>query len=299
MVVGGNYFLCRGLEIFITSFDPLKGKGHKNPLPERLHGAYAIANMQNDDDECFKWAVTRTLNPAKRNPARVTKLLREQARTLDWSETEFPTKVEDIHKWEKVNGVNVNVFGYDEDTMKMHTMKLGSLSDTTTTISLFLHNDNHYCAITDLSRLIGEQLSKSGHRKHVCLRCIKAFGLEKPLEEHKELCDNHELQRSVYPSWDRSFVMFENYERTHYVYFYVNADFECFIEPIDHANPDPRKSSTTQYQKHRPSGFCYTIKCTDESVYKTKTVQYTMRHPDEDIGKKFNESLESELGVIH
>ncbi len=34
-------------------------------------------------------------------------------------------------------------------------------------------------------------------------------------------------------------------------------------------------------------------------MYKTKTVQYTMMSPDKDIGKKFVESLESELGLIH
>ena len=150
--------------------------------------------------------------------------------------------------------------------MKMYTIKLGGLDNAKTTISLFLHNDNHYCPITDLGRLLSSQLSKKGHRKHICLRCINVFQSEKLLEEHKELCDNHELQRSVYPSESKFHAFFCNYEQTHAVPFVVSADFECFIEPMDHAKPDPKKSSTTQYQKHRPSGFCYTIKCFHESV---------------------------------
>ena len=84
----------------------------------------------------------------------------------------------------------------------------------------------------------------------------------------------------------------------HYVPFVVYGDFECYIEPIDHAEGDPKKSFTVQYQKHKPSGFCYMIKCIDEKIYKTKNVLYTAKNADEDIGKKFVESLESELAPI-
>ncbi len=71
------------------------------------------------------------------------------------------------------------------------------------------------------------------------------------------------------------------------------------LTPIVHTEPSPEKSFTVQYQKHVPSGFCYTIICVDESVYKTKTVQYRMRHPDEDVGKKFVMSLDSEKEAIY
>ncbi len=54
-------------EIFVVSFEPLGGKGYSGPLPTRLRGNHAIVNMTNDDDECFKWAVTRALNPAEHN----------------------------------------------------------------------------------------------------------------------------------------------------------------------------------------------------------------------------------------
>jgi ATPase subunit of ABC transporter with duplicated ATPase domains len=50
------------LEIHIGEFRPLRGKKHE-PLPESIASKKAIINMKNDDDECFKWAVTRALNP--------------------------------------------------------------------------------------------------------------------------------------------------------------------------------------------------------------------------------------------
>ncbi len=51
------------LVIQATKYKPLAGNKYTTPLPKRLIGKNAIANMKNDDNECFKWAVTRALHP--------------------------------------------------------------------------------------------------------------------------------------------------------------------------------------------------------------------------------------------
>ncbi len=51
---------------------------------------------------CFKWAVTRALNPVDDNPHRITEKLREQAEKYKWNGITFPTKVKDIYIWEKI-----------------------------------------------------------------------------------------------------------------------------------------------------------------------------------------------------
>ncbi len=101
---------------------------------------------------CFKWAVTRALNPVKDNPQRITNELRKQAEKYDWSEITFPTKVKDISIWEKSNKnkFNINVFGYDEGAKKLSTIRIAELKDSSETINLYLHDDNHYCVINDL-----------------------------------------------------------------------------------------------------------------------------------------------------
>lgn len=81
----------------------------------------------------------------------------------------------------------------------------------------------------------------------------------------------------------------------HKIPFVVYADFECFIEPFN----KKIGKGTSQYQKHTPSGFCYTIKCMDESIYKDKTVIYTMKEDGEDIGKKFVEFLQNDLKGVY
>ena len=88
------------LEIFITKFRPLQGKSYK-PLPKIIAKKKAVINMENDDDQCFKWAVTRALHLVERDGERISKILKKQAEKYDWSGIEFPTKLKDIHIFEK------------------------------------------------------------------------------------------------------------------------------------------------------------------------------------------------------
>ncbi|CAB4026188.1 Hypothetical predicted protein, partial [Paramuricea clavata] len=133
------------LEVSVTKYEPLKGKGYTTPLPKPLKGKNAIIYIKNEDNQCFKWAVTRALNPAKRDACRVTKILKLQTEKYNWKDIEFPTKVKDIHKWEEKNNININVFGYDEETKKLYTLKLGEQENPTETRhNLARLNTQHY-----------------------------------------------------------------------------------------------------------------------------------------------------------
>ena len=280
------------LEIFITKYRPLNGKSYKPP-PKIIKNKKAIINMENDDNQCYKWASTRALNPVDKHPERVTKILKMQAEKLNWEGIEFPMKVKDIHKFEKNNEINVNVFSYDDETKKVYTLRLSKMNNEVC-INLFLY-DEHYSVVKDLSRLISTQLSKKCHKKYICTRCLNAFGSEKTLQTHLEFCQNHDHQRHVYPNKNNDLVHFKQYQKLHKIPFVAYADFESFIEPID----NKIGKGTTQYQKHTPSGFCYTIKCMDEKTYEGKTVLYTMKKEGEDIGKKFVECLEEDLKEVY
>ena len=64
------------LEIHLVDFRPLRGTAFL-PLPKRLSSKKEIINMKNNDNECFKWCVTRVLNPVEKNVERITKELKE------------------------------------------------------------------------------------------------------------------------------------------------------------------------------------------------------------------------------
>ena len=77
--------------------------------------------------------------------------------------------------------------------------------------------------------------------------------------------------------------------------FVVYADFECFTKKLDTTQPNPKQSYTKQYQKHTPSGFCYYIKCFNNSVYKQESVIYTKQSEDEDVAQIFFHKLVEDL----
>ena len=110
-----------------------------------------------------------------------------------------------------------------------------------------------------------------------------------------ELCQNHDHQRHVYPNGKNKYVFFKQYQKLHKIPFVIYGDFECFIEPFD----NKIGKGTIQYQKHTPSGFCYTIKCMDGQLYEGKTVLYAMKEEGEDLGKKFVDCLEEDLKKVY
>ena len=41
-------------------------------------------NLKNEDDECFKWAITRALNSVEKNSQRIDIKIREKSEVLNW-----------------------------------------------------------------------------------------------------------------------------------------------------------------------------------------------------------------------
>ena len=73
----------------------------------------AVINPKSEnDEECFKWAVTLALHHGeiKSNPERISNLSRSEDK-YDWSELEFPVALNKIGVFEKKNNISVNVLG--------------------------------------------------------------------------------------------------------------------------------------------------------------------------------------------
>ena len=54
-----------GLNLHTVKYVQLGGSSY-NPLPKFLASKKAIINLKNEDDEYFKWAITRSLNPVEK-----------------------------------------------------------------------------------------------------------------------------------------------------------------------------------------------------------------------------------------
>ena len=116
----------------------------------------ASIDVKNEDDESFKWSITRALNPVENPPDRIDKKLREISQILSLEEPKFPVNCSDINKSENHNySMAVNVFCYEKLvcplTISGHNYKRES------TVTLLLFSDDtkqHYSSIKDISKLL-------------------------------------------------------------------------------------------------------------------------------------------------
>ena len=101
------------------------------------------------------------------------------------------------------------------------------------------------------------------------------------LENHLELCQNHDHQRHVYPNQENKYIFFKQYQKLHRV---------PFLKKSERGPPNTKNT-------------CRVITAIQLNVwtrlYKNKTVLYTMQEEGEDIGRKFVEPLEQDLKEVY
>ena len=285
------------LSLFTVEYEPLSGSSYI-PLPKNLADKKAIINMKNDDNECFKWCITRALNPVARDSERITKILRLQAEKLNWKDLKFPMETKDISRVEKVNEISINVYGYEKT--EVYPLRVSTRTSDSHHINLLLISEGekkHYCLIKSMTRLLSSQKSTKEHKKFFCPRCLNSFGRQDLLDKHLELCGDNEAVRIKMPE-EGTFVQFKNYHKMMDVPFVIYADFESHMKAMHSAQQNPKKSYTEKKMLHVPVSFCYYVKCFfDDS--KSKVVEYTAKSKDEDVAQKFVESLEEEVKSIY
>ena len=138
---------------------------------------------------------------------------------------------------------------------------------------------------------------KHGNVGHVCFRCLNTFNSEKSLASHHEYCKPHQAIKIELPKRDRKYL--KNHNRSMRVSFIVYADFESFSPQLSTCQPNPDKSYTKQYQKHIPSGFCYHIKCFDDTLYSQDPVTFVKEFNDDDVAPIFIDTLEKNTKDIY
>ena len=97
------------LDLHTVKYVPLGGSSYI-PLSKFLAAKKAIINLKNEDEECFKWAITRALNPVEKNSERIDQKLQEKSELFNWDGVKFPVNLSDINKFENHNSsISVNV----------------------------------------------------------------------------------------------------------------------------------------------------------------------------------------------
>jgi hypothetical protein len=188
------------LDIHIDKYHPIKGSSYI-PLPKNLADKKAIINMENKDNECFKWSVTAAVYPRARDMERISKKLRVDAKKFNWSGIEFivPVTLKQITLFEKNNEkYSINVYGYEKE---VYPLRISKHNGKQTINLLLISNEetNHYCWIKNLSRLLSTQINNNGHQRHFCGRCWNSFQSKESLAKHIEYCSDQEAVRVELP----------------------------------------------------------------------------------------------------
>ena len=192
----------------------------------------SVLNIQNNDQYCFAWCVLAYLFPVNINQ-NLPSSYKNNIQQLNLNDITFPLKLKDIKVFETNNqelfrrqgypNLCINVFEILEDG-SLNPIKVGTGQFN---LDLGIYK-NHYVLIKKLHTFIKQ--SKTNSMQHVCRRCLTSFEREDTLQQHKELCDNQEATRIVFPSHDTLYFT-KSYFKTN-IPVRIYCDFECMNQPV-------------------------------------------------------------------
>ena len=174
------------LNLNVVRFAPFSGSAW-SPLPKFLQNKKAIVNVQNEDDQCFAYAIASALHPIQHgnHPTRPENYVQyfEEEGLLD---IEYPVNPVDIPQLEERLNISINLFSYFDDIGKArHPMYISRLNSPIHIDLLYFKQ--HFAWIKDFSRLFSDVTAHDGH-KFFCKRCLGQFRLESAFERHQQLC---------------------------------------------------------------------------------------------------------------
>lgn len=259
---------------FICVKAPLiKGSSHI-PLPKFLQKNKGVINPDNEDNECFRWAVLLGLHAedrSQKNPGRITKAIKTKKDTLIFDNIQFPVAINDIMKFETNNNVSVNVLDYHEifnQETKEVKHEIGILhrgievNNESREIDLIVISKGdkyHYCLINDLSKLLSHtQTHNCAH--YYCRNCLHGYTTKQALDNHKrDGCYDNKPATTKLPSVEESIIEFKNYKKMLEAPFAIYLDFEALTTKITPEPRDPTSdmSYTDNYQLHEACSYSY------------------------------------------
>ena len=274
--------------INIVNYNPLKGSSYIK-LPQELKNK-SLINLQNKDNECFRWCHIRHLNPQEKDPQRIKKTDKEYISKLDYSSIEFPVTIKQMNKIEKQNNICINLFGYEEKQKFPIFISKEKFTDHMELLLITEGENNHYVLIKDFNKFMFNQ-TKHEHRKHFCMYCLQCFSREDVLTEHKNNCIVINGEQAIKMPEKGDKVCFQNHHKQLSVPFVIYADFEAITEKVDSCQPNNEKSYTEVYQKHTDCGYGYKVVCCYDHE-STKPVQI---YRGENAVYKFMENMLEEV----
>jgi len=243
-------------EIKIAKYKPLNASSYIETPKKFQNPHYKLINMQNRDNECFKWCIARSDCLDQKNPQRVSERVKIEAEKYNFENITFPVALKDIDKFENQNKLSINVYGFDEKE-ELYPLRITKMKKDKHVNLLLISNDetNHYIIMKDLSPFVNKNQQ---YKSHVCPYCLHCLDKQQSLETHEPNCSVHTPVRMELAEGP---VKFQQYHKQIKHPFVIYADFESTLQKIHTVQPNPEDSYTINLQKHIPNSFSCLTKC--------------------------------------
>ena len=127
----------------------------------------------------------------------------------------------------------------------------------------------HYLVVKNLPGLV-RGITSTHQADFYCLNCFHSYRTENKLEAHKKICENHDYCHIEMATKNNNTIKNNHGEKPmKNLPFVIYADLECLLEKMSTCINNPNESSTTEINKHTPSGYLIFTHCSlDESKNK-------------------------------
>ena len=143
----------------------------------------------------------------------------------------------------------------------------------------------HYLTVKNLPGLLRGRTSS--HREDFyCSNCFHSYRTRNKLEARKKICENHDYCNVEIPIKDNNIIKYNQEDKSIKLPFVVYADLECLLKKMSTCQNNPNESSTTEINKHVPSGYSLFTHCSFD-----KTKNKLNHYRGKDCMKKFCKDL--------
>ncbi|XP_050547322.1 uncharacterized protein LOC126909005 [Daktulosphaira vitifoliae] len=267
---GWSLLFIDGLLLRVTKISPFSG-GSYVEVPQCIKRKFAVINVRNADQQCFKWAILCKYNKNKkhRDQWNAGYIDLEKSTSIRFDGIDFPTPLKQIIRFERNNpSMSINVFALD-DKNNVYPLRITKSRTSTDHVDLLYVTEpgnSHYCYISNFSRLVSKQRTEGKRHEYYCKRCLNAF-TNQPLktqpsgqagvDEHIKMCGKFKEARAVLPApdSDQSVLRFKNTRREEPVPVVVYADMESLLV---RAEQQVSKYCTVT-QDHQAMSYCFYV----------------------------------------
>ena len=118
----------------------------------------------------------------------------------------------------------------------------------------------HYLVVKSLPGLL-KGITSNHKEDFYCSNWFCAYSTRNKLEEHKKICENNEYCHVEMPNEDNKIIKYNQGEKSIKSPLIIYADLECLLEKMSTCYNNPDESSTTEINKHTPSGYSLFTHC--------------------------------------